>query len=112
MGFWSYLIGSLGAGASAAHTQRINYPPWLVGPMQENIRRANELAMRYEEAAALIAEPECPERLKEIKRKAHEAQLKRERNRRLWGRDDDPRLDPTSEFYDPLKRVYKVEGEE
>jgi hypothetical protein len=30
------------------------------------------------------------------------------RNMKLWGRPDDPRLDITSEFYDPLKRHYNV----
>jgi len=31
----------------------------------------------------------------------------RKRNLELWGRPDDPRLDPTSDMYDPLKLVYK-----
>jgi hypothetical protein len=38
---------------------------------------------------------------------ARQKREEREHNMRVWGRPDDPRLDPTSEFYDPLKLVHK-----
>lgn len=46
-------------------------------------------------------------RREELRQWEEEQKRQEEENLRLWGRKDDPRLDPTSELYDPLKLVYK-----
>lgn len=45
--------------------------------------------------------------MRELKEKQEEKRKEEEHNMKVWGRKDDPRLDPTSEMFDPLKLVYK-----
>lgn len=53
------------------------------------------------------ANPLMRKTMRELKEKQEEKRKEEEHNIKVWGRKDDPRLDPTSEMFDPLKLVYK-----